>query len=364
MRTQTIELLLALALIACGEPGEPDPSDSAPPPEEVCVPQYEIEALALTPETDMPLPRHLSPTGDIVGTDGWNNVIWTAENEVIQIDTGDTQMAMVYTINTAREVVGSMAVGDEETGYYAHPARWTPDGGAVAMVEVGQYGELRAINEHGDMAGRVRGDAVVMDAAGDVLFRGQLAGMDPNNECILLAMSDDGTAVGDCILGAEERRAIVWTAETGLLMVKGADKHQIESARAIAADGTIAMESYFDGFALLPSGERVLIPIVDEPWELDSMSVEGAATGGRVVGVQRSTAFSQTIMPQGVLFQDGHTFKLVDMLPAADAAQWEIFHASDIADNGDIIGRGYLDGSTRAFIMRPVDLCDFDGGEL
>jgi hypothetical protein len=55
--------------------------------------------------------------------------------------------------------------------------------------------------------------------------------------------------------------------------------------------------------------------------------------------------------PYAFLYADGAMLDLEQMI---DATGWSLFQATDICNDGRIVGNGWRDGNQRGFVLTPV----------
>ncbi len=224
---------------------------------------------------------------------------------------GEWDTAVAMAINNAGTVVGEIMdeCTDEEEGLGRQAARW-------------QNGLMTAL-------GTLGGDRSNATAINNV---GQIAGV-------------SGISSGP----ENANHAFLWT--NNIMMDLGTLPGDLESAATgINDEGQVIGSSDDRPFLWLPApayglpaGMHNLAAFSDDP---NPGQVYGLNNDGQIVGQ--------------VNFGEGHKAFLWDRGTAHDLndlidpeAGWDLIRATDINENGEIVGFGILDGQTRAFLLKP-----------
>jgi probable HAF family extracellular repeat protein len=159
-----------------------------------------------------------------------------------------------------------------------------------------------------------------------------------------LDINDQGELVGTDILPDNHSRAVVWRDRVLVELDDGGAPDS--QANAINQAGTIA------GFIETAEFAHAVI------WQDDTMIDLGALTGspsgalgidnsGDVVGSARASGNSQSY---AFLYSQG---SIVDLNASLDQTGWYLYEATDVCDDGRIVGNGAHDGIARGFVLTP-----------
>jgi len=155
-------------------------------------------------------------------------------------------------------------------------------------------------------------------------------------------INDQGDIVGTDI--ADHPRAVVWRDRVLVVLDDGG---AIDSqANAINEAGTIV------GFIDTPESHAVI-------WSNDTMLDLSAVTGPSVaLGIDNSghvvgSATSEVGNPLAFafLYSEG---SMLDLNDSIDQTGWSLREATDVCDDGRIVGNGELDGIARGFMLTPA----------
>ena len=215
------------------------------------------------------------------------------------------QFSSAYAINDREEIVGQASIpgeGDVDE----HAILWEPDcSNAVDLTALngGRYSWARDINNSGDIVGS---DAILPDMIHSraVAWRNRvLVELDDNGapDSQATAINESGAITG-FIQGLGGRRAVIW--RNGTMVDLGSLGGQYSDAMGIDNAGDVV------GDSTLPAGYR----------------------------------FSATLFTAGTV---------IDLNDYIDQTHWWLAQATDICDDGRIVGNGELDGVTRGFILTP-----------
>lgn len=209
-----------------------------------------------------------------------------------------------YAVNDREEIVGQASIpgeGDVDE----HAILWEPDcSNAVDLTALngGRYGWARDINDQGDIVGT--------DA--DPVANHSRAVMWHNRVLVEL---DDGGAPDSLATAINDAGAI-----TGIVMQPGM-RHAV-----VWRDGTMTDLGTLGGSYS------------------DAIGIDNA---GDVVGDAATPANDRLY---AVVFAGGAVINLNDYV---DSTHWSLGQATDICDDGRIVGNGILDGASRGFILTP-----------
>ena len=82
-----------------------------------------------------------------------------------------------------------------------------------------------------------------------------------------------------------------------------------------------------------------------------NLDMLGDNTLGKAYGINNARQVVGQISGEAVLWQDGHAYKLKDLIPAGSG--WRLFEARDINESGQIVGYGEFNGTHHAFLLTP-----------
>lgn len=216
------------------------------------------------------------------------------------------QFSAAYAINDREEIVGEASIsgqGDVDE----HAILWEPGCGSpidLTALNGGRYSWPRDINNQGDIVGGDSTPDMVHSRA--VVWRSRvLVELDDNGapDSQAMAINESGTIAG-FIQGLGAAHAVIWR------------------------NGTMT------DLGTLPGG-------------LYSHAI-GIDNAGDVVG---DSTVATNDRAYAVLFTGGTIINLNDYV---DPTHWWLGQATDVCDDGRIVGNGTLDGDSRGFILTPA----------
>ncbi len=318
----------------------------------VVSPRYTIEELpTAVPSGASVASKAICARRAVVGTASFNSF---SEVHAIVLDaSGVTDLGTLGGLSShghAGNASGAI-VGASSTGSATHAFLYR-DG---VMQDLGTLGGASsgafAINNSGQIVGQstlitggdVPSHATLWDGCSPIDL-GTLGGA----ESFARDINDAGDIVGTSSKADQPFRAhaVVWRDR----VIEQLDANGALHSQAVAINeaGTIA------GFVVYEAGQPYHAVI----WRDDTMSDLGSfgssafALGlndrGEVVGSSWDTSATR---PHAFLYTNGTMLDLEQMI---DATGWTLFEATDICNDGRIVGNGVLNGSQRGFVLTPV----------
>ncbi len=269
--------------------------------------------------------------------------IWSPEDGLTDLLTLGGDLSHAYGINDLGEVVGySRDVSGLDTAF-----RWTDTAGMVPLPTLDAASGAYAINSPGQVVGNSRNSdgkirAVLWD--GTVTDLGTLGGDESwakgiNASARVVGFSD--TASG--YLGAFE-----WTSATGIQLLP-------TMAAGDSEAWDIADSGHVVGFGNTGTAAHAMMwDLTKAPTDLGSLGVSSWAYG-----------VNESLQVVGASFVAGaaenHAFVWDEMDGMRDlndliapGSGWVLERSTDINDAGMIVGYGWLDGETRAYLATPT----------
>lgn len=349
-----IAVSLALTLVGCGvsqdvseqvtTPQQPDVTPSLPHR------TYSIVPIPAIRESEAA--RAICGTPDVVGTTSAdeNHRHAVVFDGVANTDLGTLggNFSVGLDGNTKGIIVGvsTIAPPGSPTGGFEHAFRYA-NGSMTDLGGIGgDFNRAFAINNHGEIVGGAatpgndRMNRAVLWKNCTVTELGQFEGGDAS---LAFDLNDRGDIVGEATLPDHRTHAALW--RNGQIIDLGTGGALDSHAQAINAEGTIA------GFTAAPT--RAVI------WSGGAMTSLGTLGGdqsfaygvddrGDVVG--KSTITGNEGIFKAFLYADG---TMLDLEQFVDTSHWNLFVATDVCNDGRIVGSGVLDGETRGFVMTP-----------
>ena len=259
-------------------------------------------------------PWDINASGVVVGESGNNNpvlpFIYDGALRQLALPTGSTS-AVAHGINDAGKIVG---IGNSRalvwTSSTATPTYLANLAGATVLTS-----RAWKVNEAGDIVGHARDAMSVQHAAwwkpdGSVVDLGTL---NPSYAAEALDVNEAARIVGKSVVG----------------VVPGSTSGTLQWQAFLFENGSMR------GLGTLPSAPMALHSIAN-----------AINDDGWVVGQVEQVA---GIAARAVLWRDGVIVDLNDYLPANSG--WVLTSAVDVNSQGDIVGRGTLNGSARPFML-------------
>jgi probable HAF family extracellular repeat protein len=315
-------------------------------------PRYTIEELpAVVPSGESAASKAICARRTVVGT---ASLLVYGEQRAFVFDASGVTVLGTLGGTSSRGRAGNASgaiVGESTTGSTTHAFVYQ----AGVMQDLGTLGgafsDAFAINNSGQIVGQstlIIGGDVPSHAAlwdgGSPIDLGTLGGA----ESFARDINDAGDIVGTSSNAEDPFRAhaVVWRDR----VIEALDTDGALHSQAVAINeaGTIA------GFLIHEAGQpyRAVIWRDGTLSDLSSSGSSAVALGlndrGEVVGWSWDTSAPR---PHAFLYTGG---TMLDLEQLIDAPGWELREATDICNDGRIVGNGVLDGSQRGFVLTRV----------
>ncbi|MCP3904458.1 MAG: hypothetical protein GY715_12595 [Planctomycetes bacterium] len=293
--------------------------------------------------------------------------------------------AVAYGISDARHVTGFVDTGIGGPGW-AQPFVWDPIGGMTMIPTLGgTHGIGRAVNKRGWVVGESDGSDDTFRRA--FLWNGtETIDLGAFEEGAFSSRAKDINEAGHVVgfsqyVGPPENpdngllHSALWLHEPAYGLPAGlhdlddisVETWQISSAHGINDRGQIVSwgsniinhHQYYTAFWLwlpeptygLPAGMNDL----GGAWGIE------ATAFSQDINNRGEAVFRANIDPESLLgdwramvWRQGEWFDLIEAIPAEDQLHWWFGSATDINDDGQIVGWGWKDGEARGFRLTPV----------
>lgn len=181
--------------------------------------------------------------------------------------------------------------------------------------------------------GDVPNHAVLWDSSCTVIDLGSLG-----SDSFARDINDAGTIVGTAVDASNQPHAVSWDLNATLTDLG------LGQAMAINSSGAIA------GF----SGNRAIVWQSGTMVDIGTLGGPGAfALGiddrGDVVG---ASSIASGPGAHAFFYSNGEMIALEQFV---DTSHWQLIEATDVCDDGMIVGNGLLDGQSRGYVLTPVD---------
>jgi hypothetical protein len=291
-------------------------------------PRYALQDLGTV------VPTAIDDVGQIVGKDGrlFEHGAWTAQDPL-----------HVTAISGLGRLAGT--VGGPDLAVVATPGGLQNVGVPDSLAGVPRADLVivpSAINNSGVVVGGAAdppgGTVPWIYANGKI---SEISGTGPGEDNQPVGINAHGVVVGFSMGNGENS----WILANGAVTQFGAN--QSLRALAINDNGVITGHAGFDDQAFLyADGHLTLLPnLPHRPWEGQAINNRGEVVGTTT----RCCSFV------GLLYDNGVTFDLNDLLTPAEAQLWHITGAVDINERGQIVGTARLQGGqTHGILLTPI----------
>ncbi len=268
---------------------------------------------------------------------------------------GETSEA--WDINDLGQVVGASEDGDEDNFAFL----WLPEpayGLPAGMHNLGTLGgdtsTARSINNLGQVSGVAevengRDDHAFVWENGSMTDLGTLGGSNSD----AYGINDSGQVAGSSWIDSSSIRAFLWDNGTmsNLGTLGGDDSlaYAINDLRQVVGRAQIANSVYHHAYLWLPEAHYGLEAGMNNLGTLGGPSsrAHGINDAGQVVGMSNAGPGQF----HAFLWEDGAMVDLNDLIDPD--AGWQLLQGEDINDAEQIVGHGYFEGQTRAFLLTP-----------
>jgi probable HAF family extracellular repeat protein len=276
------------------------------------------------------------------------DVLYVANGISMQLPSSDGFSPLTARINNLGQAVGSLSSQEGLSRTYFFDGFTLQDLGALGGLGSAGIG----LNDHGDIAGQRyfngASEAFVLPKNRPLHVLPTLGG----NSGLAAAVNNLGQVVGTSNTTTDGPH-MAFLYDRGLLSVLGT----LGGATSIA--GSINDAGDIVGQASIPTGESHAVKFVVGGIPIDLASSWHASSAadinahGQIVGqVRKSTSDN----PQAALFALSHPPVLLRDLTPSNSGWDALLWATDISDNGQIVGVGVITGEPglQAFLMTPV----------
>lgn len=308
----------------------------------------------------------LNNRGVVVGTrqteieHEWVELIDTAQisrgNHLEHLPGSDAfRESSAYGINDRGQVIGEYS----STGMSGQlPYLYTQGQYRDLRVEdVSGWDYARDINASGQVVGRANGKAFLFDGT-----RSRYLDIPGAVGSIAEGINDQGVMVGNALFDAPgdslEDRAFVHDGH-GVRFLQD-PLQDFRTAQMVDINDAGQMAAH----VFNPDGQRYRSFLYEADGRFTELAglhglqertiVQGLNDRGWAVGLSSSDTCNEYSCDEAVLWRDGQTLSLNDLLSPAQAERWQLTRAVAINERGQIAGNGYYSGSYVGFVLTPV----------
>ncbi|WP_169517069.1 DUF3466 family protein [Azohydromonas australica] len=263
----------------------------------------------------------------------------------------------------------SSAVGINDRGQVIGQYRSNGVGGQIPYLYTqGRYRDLRVenvsgwdyardINAAGQVVGRANGQAFLFDGT-----RSRYLDIPGAVGSIAEGVNDQGVMVGNALFDAPgdglEDRAFVHDGHGVKFLQNPLQDFQTAQMADINNVGQMAAHIFN------PDGQRYRSFLYEADGRFTELAslhgrqertiVQGLNDRGWAVGLSSGDTCNEYTCDEAVLWRDGQTLSLNDLLSPAQAELWQLTDAVAINERGQIAGNGYYLSSYVGFVLTPV----------
>lgn len=321
-------------------------------------PQYTIESLTY-PGGDAPTPTSIAGgfiSGNAYSETGLNAALWTQAGVQTLVGPAGSTLLGVSAVNYLGSAVGTAGAGrtpPQAIIWKNGVAEYLPQEDDDADdTEFLYASRANGINGKGTVMGNAEtqyGDVgVVWDTNGVHL----LMSLDPISEyqhSVAMSINNLDQVTGAADLAGHGRQAVIW--ENGAI-------HQIGGLGDIGAGADINDLGHVVGWTTNEAGgtsgfffdgtTTTLLPTLPGLFYGDAAAINNA---GLIVGYSAPEGVEEAT---ATLWKDGQAYSLNSLLGGSNDSTWNLVSATDISEDGTIVGFGYHNGEYAAFVMKPV----------
>lgn len=303
--------------------------------------RYRVIDLGVLPGTSYSAARSINEVGQITGNSGTRMFLW--DGSMIDLGTFGAITAMGLGINDLGQIVGSKTSTGSERAILWDNGVVTDLGNLTGCTNA----KATAINNVGQAVGQssncAHPEAFRWDEVNGMIGLGLGS---PGIASIAYGINNSGSIVGG-FNKPSGNGAFIWT--NGAMTDIGALANSTTLAVGINDSGVVVgssqVQTRFHPF-LWQSGVMIDLGRLSPNSSAYAQSINNK---GQVVGYDNSVTGNHAL-----LWENG---TVIDLNTVVDSAwAWSLQNATDINDNGQIVGFGLHNGQSRAFLLDPVKI--------
>ena len=268
--------------------------------------------------------------------------------EMTDLGTLGGKSSRATSINNAGVIVGQSDIPTDYDGGARHAFIWSNG----TMSQLGTLGGSFSFAHDINDAGKVVGNASTSDGSRAFLYSEgtmtNLGTLPDDNGSSALSINNAGTVVGVSFIGDLSQHAVKWQEGTiTLLSDSGIASDINESGQIVGYTFSLNELQHTVHRAVLWQNGTMI--------ELGTLGGNESSAGainnaGKVVG--QSTINETSNVRHPFVWHDGTMSDLNDLLPPNSG--WTLSTATDINNNGQIVGTGRFNNQNKAFLLTPV----------